>query len=81
MLNTTFERTHSGKYCLDLLGTPAGNLSLAHVGGGLDRGNELEANVGETDDTNDTTSNLAEDHVTEDQAADEDVDCPRGSVK
>lgn len=62
-------------HCLDLLGTPASGLGLAHVGRGLDRGNELEGDVGDTDDADNATGNLAEDLVAEDEAADEDVDC------
>lgn len=59
---------------LDLLGAPAGIFGLAHVAGGLDGGDELEGDVAETDDTDDATSNLAEDEVAQQKAANEDVD-------
>lgn len=65
---------------LDLLSTPASGVGLAHVGRGLDRGNELEGDVGDTEDANDATGDLAEDLVAEDEAADEDVDCTSQSV-
>ena len=61
-------------HCLDLLGAPAGDVGFAHVGRGLDRGDELEGDVGNTDDADNSTSNLADHHVAEDEAADEDVD-------
>jgi hypothetical protein len=59
---------------LDLLGAPASILGLAHVAWGLDGGDKLKGNVGETDDTDAATSNLAEDMVTQEKTAEEDVD-------
>lgn len=58
---------------LNLLGAPA-SVCLAHVARGLDGGDELEDDVGDTDNTNDATSDLGEDHVPEDEAAEEDID-------
>jgi hypothetical protein len=59
---------------LDLLSTPTSIFGLAHVGRGLDGGNELEGDVGKTSDTDDATSNVAKDVATQDQRAEEDVD-------
>lgn len=59
---------------LDLLGTPASVFGLAHVGRGLDGGNELESDVGNTGDTHDAASNLAENAVAHHQRAEEDVE-------
>lgn len=59
---------------LDLLSTPAG-VGLAHVGRGLDRGDELENGVADTDHANDATGDVVEDVVAEEEAAEEDVDC------
>jgi hypothetical protein len=58
---------------LDLLGTPASVFGLAHVGRGLDGGNELESDVGNTSKTNNATSDLAENAVAYHQGAEEDV--------
>jgi len=66
--------TRSEPRHLDLLSTPASGLGLAHVGRGLDRRNELEGDVGDTNDANDATGDLAEDLVAEDETADEDVE-------
>lgn len=63
-------------HSLDLLSTPTG-VGLAHVARGLDGGDELENNVTDTDDTDDTTSDVVDDHASEEKAADEDVDWPR----
>lgn len=68
----------SNRHCrgsrrLDLLGTPAG-IGLAHVARGLDGGNELEDDVGDTDTTDNGTSDVLDDHGAENEAADEDVD-------
>jgi hypothetical protein len=59
---------------LDLLGTPASVFGLTHVGRGLDGGNELESDVGNTGDTHDAASNLAENAVAHHQRAEEDVE-------
>ena len=45
------------RICLNLLGTPASGLGLAHVGRRLDRRNELEANVADADEPNDGAGN------------------------
>lgn len=58
---------------LNLLSAPASILSLAHVAGGLDGGNELEGDVCDTDDADDGTSDFAENAVAEEKAAEEDV--------
>lgn len=75
----------NGKYAkglarlrLDGFGTPAG-VGLAHVGGGLDGGDEFEGDVGETDDADDATRDDEPGAVAEDEAAAEDVDW-RGGV-
>lgn len=60
--------------CLDLLGTPASGLGLAHVGRGLDRGDKLEGDVGDTDDADSATGDFAKNLFAEDETADEDVD-------
>ena len=59
---------------LDLFRTPAG-IGLAHVRGGLDGWDELENDVGDTDDADDGAGNYAQDAVVEQDGADEDVDC------
>ena len=59
---------------LDALGAPAG-VGLPHVGGGLDGGDELEADVGEADDADDAAADDEPEAFAEDEAADEDVDC------
>lgn len=58
---------------LDLLSTPA-LVGLAHVGGGLDGGNELESQVSETSETDDGASDVAEHVAVEEKTANEDVD-------
>lgn len=58
---------------LDLLGAPA-LVRLAHIGGRLDRRNELQHQVSNTSDADDGGGDLAEDVVVEKDAADEDVD-------
>jgi hypothetical protein len=62
---------------LDLLGAPASVFGLAHVGRGLNGGDELESDVGKTGDTDDATSDVAEDIAAEDQRAEEEVDWER----
>lgn len=59
---------------LDLLGTPASVFGLAHVGRGLDGGNELESDVGNTGDAHNATGDLAENTVADHQRAEEDVE-------
>lgn len=49
---------------LDLLGAPAG-VGLAHVARGLDRRDELEGNVGDTDNANNATGDVVDDMATE----------------
>lgn len=61
---------------LYLLGAPAG-IGFAHIGRGLDGGDELENGVGDTDDANDSTRDFRPDRLTEEDGADEDVDCER----
>lgn len=58
---------------LDLLSTPA-LVSLAHVGRGLDRRNELESDVADTNEADNAAGNDAEDMVVEEDRADEDVE-------
>lgn len=58
---------------LDALGAPPG-VGLAHVGGGLDGGDELEGDVGDADDADDAAGDDEPGAVAEDEAADEDVD-------
>lgn len=60
--------------CLDLLGVPACAIRLAHVCWGLDGRDEFEDDVGDADDADDAARNLLEDHVTQQQAAEKDVD-------
>lgn len=63
---------------LHLLGAPPGGLSLAHVAGRLDGGDELEDDVADTDDADDAAGNVADDGLAEEHAAEEDVDwCAR----
>lgn len=59
---------------LDLFGPPASSLGLSHVAWRLNRGDELENDIGDANDTNDATSNVVEDHFPEKKAAEEDVD-------
>jgi hypothetical protein len=63
----------SRRRSLDLLGAPAG-IGFAHVRGRLDGRNELEDDIGETDDADDGAGNDTEDAAAEDDGADEDVD-------
>lgn len=59
---------------LDTLSAPAG-VGLAHVRWGLDRGHELERDVGDADDANNAAGDDEPGAVAEDKATDEDVDC------
>lgn len=59
---------------LNLLSAPTGSFGIAHVARGLNGRDELEDDVGDTDDTNGSASNLAEDSLSEEEAADEDVE-------
>lgn len=61
-------------HCLDLLGAPAG-IGLAHVAGGLDRGNKFEDDVCDTNDANNGTRDVLKDPRAQDEGAQEDVDC------
>lgn len=65
---------------LDLLGAPASILGLAHVAWGLDGGDKLKGDEGETDETDAATSNLAEDFLTQEKTAEEDVNLKIVSV-
>lgn len=58
---------------LDLLSAPS-LVRLAHVGRRLNRRNELEHDVSDTNDTDNGGSNLAQNGVVEQDTADEDVD-------
>lgn len=58
---------------LDLLGAPAG-IGLSHAARWFDQGDELEANVANSDDTDDATSNVGNGLFAEEKASDEDVD-------
>lgn len=58
---------------LDLLSAPA-SIGLAHVAGGFDGGDELEGNVGNANDANGATGDLAHNQLAEKEATDEDVD-------
>lgn len=66
---------------LDLLGAPASILGLAHVAWGLDGGDKLKSDEGETNDTDAATGNLAEDFLTEEKTAEEDVNLKIVSVE
>ena len=66
--------SHIGQ--LDLLGAPA-LVGLAHVRGGLDRGNEFQSQVADTDETDKRTGNVAQDVTVQHDRSDEDVDCNR----
>jgi hypothetical protein len=48
---------------------------LAHVGRGLDGGDELESDVSETDEADEGAGNDAQDVVVQQDGTDEDVDC------
>lgn len=61
---------------LDLLGAPTG-VRLSHVGRGLNRRNEFQRNVAETDETDHRAGNVAEDVAVQKKAADKDVDWTR----
>lgn len=58
---------------LDLLSTPT-LVRLAHVGGRLDGGDELQHHVGNTSDADDRGGDLAEDVAVQNDAANEDID-------
>lgn len=60
--------------CLYLLSTPSSCIGVAHVAWGLDRWNEFECNVTNTDDANNGSSNVAEDLLAEEETTDENVD-------
>lgn len=62
-----------GNARLDLLGAPA-DVSLSHVARGLDRGNELEGDVADTDDADSTTSNVANGVVAKEEASQKDIE-------
>ena len=68
-------RSASKPSCLNLLGAPARIVGLAHVAGWLDRGNKFESDETDTDDADDTTSNVAEDSSAEKEATKENVNC------
>lgn len=57
---------------LDLLGAPA-LVGLAHIGGRLDGGDELEDGVGDTDEADDGASDDAQGTVVEQDGTDKDV--------
>jgi hypothetical protein len=59
---------------LDLLSPPTRDVGLAHVARGLDGRDKLEDDVSDTDNANDTTSNLADDGCAKEKGADEDVE-------
>ena len=58
---------------LNLLGTPA-LVALAHVRGGLDRGNKLQGQVAHADESDDRASNVAQHVVVQQNRTNEDVD-------
>lgn len=58
---------------LDLLGAPA-LVGLAHVGGGLDGGDELEGDVADADDADDGARDDAQHVVVQQDATHEDVE-------
>lgn len=60
--------------CLDLLGAPAG-VGLAHVGRGLNGGDELEDGVADANEADEGAGNDAEDAAAEEDGSHEDVDC------
>lgn len=53
---------------LNLFSAPACIVGLAHIAGWLDRGDEFEGDETDTDNANDTTSNVAEDSSAEKEA-------------
>lgn len=58
---------------LDLFSSPS-SIGFAHVGRGLDRGDELEDGVADADDAYGGTGDDAENTTAEKDGADEDVD-------
>lgn len=58
---------------LDLLGSPA-LVGFAHVGWGLNGGNEFQYEVADTNYSNNRSGDFAKDVVMQQQTADEDVD-------
>jgi hypothetical protein len=63
-----------GRWCLDLFRAPT-CIGFAHVAGWLDRGDKFEGDVGDTNDADNTTSNVAENLLAKQKAAKKDVDC------
>jgi len=61
---------------LDALGAPA-SISLAHVGGWFDRGDELEGNIDDANDADDGARDDPPQSVSDNEAAKEDVDYNR----
>jgi hypothetical protein len=59
---------------LDLLSTPASDLSLAHVAGGFNGRHKLEDDVSDTGDANNATGNVHQDGLAKEESADEDVE-------
>lgn len=59
--------------CLDLLGAPAG-VGLAHVGRGLNGGDELEDGVADANEADEGAGNDAEDAAAEENGSHEDVE-------
>ena len=67
-------RTVGGLIDSHLLRAPAG-VGLAHVGGRLDGGDELEDDIDDADQADDRAGDDAQDAIVEEDGADEDVDC------
>lgn len=63
----------SSQVSLHLLGAPAG-IGLAHVGGRLDGGDELEHNVADADEADDGAGDNAQPAVVQQDRADKDVE-------
>lgn len=61
---------------IHLLSTPA-LVSLAHVRWGLDRRNELQSQVSETDEANNRTGNVPQHTVVQQERSDKDIDYNR----
>lgn len=59
--------------CLNLFGAPT-RVAIAHVGGRLDRGDELENNVANANDDDDAAGNVIDGPAFQAQATDQDVD-------
>ena len=59
---------------LDLLRAPT-SICFAHVFGRLNRGDKFEDDIGHTDSTHNGASNIRENAVAKNNAADKDVDC------